>query len=73
MKEEIKNRIILLVNSLISGNNTNMSEEEIGLELDELCQDPLWSDYIFWSDEYINDDGSVNFEKFFEKIFTDKS
>lgn len=48
-------------------------ESQIFLEIDALLQDPAWSDYIYWGKgKYDNRDGSLNMEKFLDKIFSYK-
>lgn len=50
--------------------NSYISEErqkEINIELDFILKDPNWSEYIFWTEDYIKEDGNIDFPKFFEK------
>ena len=68
MNIENRNRVIYLISKLF---NESLSEEQqldINDELNKLLEDPKWSDYIFWSDDYLYPDGTVNYEKFFKKI-----
>ena len=68
MDDNAKQRITLLFEELF---NTTLSESrqiKINLEINKLSPDPAWSDYIFYSDDYVNEDGSINYDKFFEKI-----
>lgn len=70
MYNELEKRIKFLLTQLVHGNTTNLTEEDIGLELDSLCPDPLWSDYIFWSNDYWSDEEEdIDYDKFFKKIF----
>ncbi len=75
MYNELEKRIKFLLTQLVHGNTTNLTEEDISLELDSLCPDPLWSDYVFWSDDYWSDDywsdeEDIDYDKFFKKIFS---
>jgi hypothetical protein len=71
MYNELEKRIKFLLTQLVHGNTTNLTEEDIGLELDSLCPDPLWSDYVFWSNDYWSDeDEDIDYDKFFKKIFS---
>ena len=70
MYTESEKRIKFLLTQLVHGNTTSLTEEDINIELDRLCPDPLWSDYIFWSDDcwsYEKED--IDYDKFFKKIF----
>ncbi len=68
MNDDIKEKFTLLLEELINTRCSESREIEISLELNKLSPDPFWSDYIFWSDEYVNEDLSINYEKFFDKI-----
>ena len=68
MNDDTKKKITLLLEELINTKCSESREIEINLELNKLSPDPFWSDYIFWSDEYVNEDLSINYEKFFDKI-----
>lgn len=68
MNSEVQRRIQNLFDRMF---NEYLSEEEsrtVGNELDTLILDPKWSDYIFYSEDYSFEDGSLNYEKFFQKI-----
>lgn len=43
-------------------------DREISEELNDILIDPNWSDYIFFGDDYLNDDGTIDYEKFFHKM-----
>jgi hypothetical protein len=68
VNDDDKKRLILLLDELLNTTHSESRQEEINDEISELSPDPFWSDYIFWSEDYINEDGSINYEKFFEKI-----
>ncbi len=68
MNDDDKKRLILLLDELLNTTHSESRQEEINDEISKLSPDPFWSDYIFWSEDYINEDGSINYEKFFEKI-----
>ncbi len=68
MNDDTKQKITLLLEELINTPCSESRQVTIKRELDKLSPDPFWSDYIFWSDEYVNEDLSINYEKFFDKI-----
>ena len=68
MNDNAKQRITLLLEELLSLKATESRENYIFEEINKLSPDPRWSDHIYWSDDYVNEDGSINYEKFFEKI-----
>lgn len=68
MNIDNQNRIIYLINGLINGEFSENKESEIYDELDTLISYPKWSDDIFWSDEYVSEDGVVDYDKFFDNI-----
>lgn len=69
MKLDAKNKALELIKELISNSASEKREDEIMKELDILLPDPRWSDYIFWSEDYKNEDSSFNYDKFFKKVF----
>ncbi|MDE4455250.1 MULTISPECIES: hypothetical protein [unclassified Psychrobacter] len=68
MDDDAKKKITLLLEELLNATCSESRQMEINLELNKLSPDPFWSDYIFWSEEYVNEDLSINYEKFFDKI-----
>ena len=68
MNDETKQKITLLLEELLNTKCSESRQIEINLEINKLSPDPFWSDYIFWNEEYINEDLSINYEKFFDKI-----
>ncbi|PNK59612.1 hypothetical protein [Psychrobacter sp. FDAARGOS_221] len=62
-------KAVKLLDELLSGKASEVREVAICNELDTLLPDPKWSEYIFWSDDYLNDNGSINYDKFFDKVF----
>ena len=68
MNDDAKKKITLLLEELLNAIPSESRQMEINLELNGLSPDPFWSDYIFWSEEYINEDLSINYEGFFDKI-----
>lgn len=68
MDGQAKQKIIILLEELVSLKATESRESYIFEEIDKLSPDPRWSDHIYWSDDYVNEDGSINYNKFFEKI-----
>ncbi len=69
MNENLKNTAIPLIKKLLSSGLSKSEEDNLMLELDALLPDPCWSDYIFWNDDYLNEDTSLNYDKFFDKVF----
>lgn len=67
--EAIKKRAIKLLEEMFSSTMSHVRQQEIGNELDSLLIDPNWSEYIFWSEDYFNEDESINYDKFFDKVF----
>ena len=68
MNDDTKQKITLLLEELINTPCSESRQIEIKIELDKLSPDPFWSDYIFWSNEYVNENGEINYERFFDKI-----
>ena len=76
MKDETKKRLTILLEELLTTANSESRQEEINAEVDKLSPDPFWSDYIFWSNDYLNDNEnedenkkvSLNYDKLFKKI-----
>ena len=68
MNDDAKKKITLLLEELLNATPSESRQMEINLELNGLSPDPFWSDYIFWSDEYVNENLSINYEGFFDKI-----
>ena len=68
MTNHQKQRIMGLLNKILNKSLTDSQEIAIYEELSRLIPDPRWSNYIFWSDDYLNEDESINFEKFLDKV-----
>ena len=68
MNDDNKKKFTLLLEELINATCSESRQIEINIELNKLSPDPFWSDYIFWSEEYVNEDLSINYEGFFDKI-----
>ena len=68
MTNHEKQRIMGLLNKILNKSLTDSQEIAIYEELSRLIPDPRWSKYIFWSDDYLNEDESINFEKFLDKV-----
>ena len=68
MNDDTKQKITLLLEELVNTPCSESRQVAIKLELDKLSPDPFWSDYIFWSEEYVNENGDINYEAFFDKI-----
>ena len=68
MNDDTKQKITLLLEELLNTTCSESRQIEINLEINKLSPDPFWSDYIFWNEEYINEDLSINYSEFFDKI-----
>ena len=68
--EKKKEKIKQIINELLTNKATDKREIEINIEMDRLSPDPAWSDYIFWSDDYIDENDNFLMENFLDKIFS---
>jgi len=41
---------------------------ELGLEIDALSPDPEWSDHIFYSEEYCDEEGNIDMDRLIAKL-----
>ncbi len=71
-ESERKKRIKILVQELVTFNVEEQRESDICFEIDNLSPDPKWSNYIFWTDDYIDEEDNFLMEKFLDKIFSYK-
>lgn len=69
MNIDTRKKATILIRELLSGNTSDSRDEDIFEELNNLFIDPNWSAYIYWSDDYLNEDDSLNYDKFFDKVF----
>lgn len=67
-KDELKNKIVELIDC-----KSDDKQEEIIEIINRNVLDPYWSDYIFHSDDYLNEDESINFDLLLDKIFSYES
>lgn len=42
-------------------------------EIDTISPDPAWLDYIYQTDNYLNEDGNVDVDAIFRKVYSYKS
>jgi len=71
--KDIKNREQLI--ELISNLLTVKGEKKQDAIYNEICKsvvDLQWSDYLFYSDEFVNDDEEINIEGLVDKILSYK-
>lgn len=63
-----RERVADLIERLIA---SRIEEEQaaISVELNEICPDPQWSDYIFQSTDFYGPDDFLDIEAVTEKIF----
>ena len=73
MESEKRETLKVLVNELCNSESlTEDRDAELGDMISQLSPDPEWSDYIFYSDEFIEKNGKLDVEKFLDKIFSYK-
>ncbi|SHI84213.1 hypothetical protein ACQ0P8_05690 [Halodesulfovibrio aestuarii] len=72
MQEDKKVYAKVLIEELLA-QASDEREDEIIAELEKILPDPEFMDYIFHSDEFEQDDGTFDIEKFIEKCFSYKS
>ncbi len=72
VNQEHKKLAKLLIDELITAKATDEREEEINSALDEICPDPEWSNYIFWSNDFQDSTGDLDVDAVIEKIFSYK-
>lgn len=68
MNKQDKKNVIELLNIIFNENITESEHIEVNDKLNKILIDPKWSDYIFWSDDYILPNGNIDYDKFFKKI-----
>ena len=71
-EKEKKNRVAALIDRLVSGNETEEEDLKIHEEISQLVTDPEWSDYVFYSEEFYKENGSLNTQAVVDKIFSYK-
>ncbi|EJG0692336.1 hypothetical protein C4G81_RS22200 [Vibrio parahaemolyticus] len=69
----LKDQIKPLVEQLVTFDLSEKDEAVICSKIDKLSPDPRWSEYIFWSDEYIDENQNFLVDQFLEKIFSYKT
>jgi len=60
-----------LITELLNGAGEARSEE-IAERINELSPDPNWSDYLFYSEEFVSEDGTLLMKDFLDKVFSHK-
>ena len=68
MNKQDKKNVIELLNIIFNENITESKHIEVNDKLNKILIYPKWSDYIFWSDDYILPNGNIDYDKFFKKI-----
>lgn len=68
-----KEVVHVLIDRLVSLDQTEEEEAQIILLLDRLCPDPEWSKYIFHSDEFYDERSRLDIRAVVNKIFSYKS
>ena len=71
MDELLKSEFKKLVLELIEVPSDDR-EEAICERLDQISPDPSYSNYIFWSDDFQNEDGSFDINGLADKVFSYK-
>jgi len=69
---EKRNKIKVLIEEIITFNVKEKRESQIFIELNRLSPDSLWSNYIFWSEDYFDENDNFLMENFLDKIFSYK-
>ena len=64
-----KSRILELAQKLLTRDFSDISEVDIVNEINELSPDISWTNYLFVDKSCLNDDGSIDKEKFLNEIF----
>ncbi len=68
---DIKEKLIDLISELWAVPD-EMRVEEIVTEINSLSPDPSWSNYLYHSEEFVNDDETLNVIGVVEKILSYK-
>lgn len=68
-EQEKRERIKQLISNLLGGGTTEDEDIVITSEVSNLSPDPEWSDYIFFSFDYYDENENFLMEKFLDKIF----
>jgi hypothetical protein len=66
-----KNKAMILLKELLETSTSEQRDVEIAEEIQRIVPDPYCMDYIFYSEEFVNDDGSFNYEGLLKKCFDD--
>ena len=72
IEKERREQIKKLVSELLKGGTSEEKDEEITYKIKGLSPDPYWSDYIFCSFDYYDQNDNFLMEKFLDKIFSYK-
>ena len=67
MTEQEKNKLTKLFEELWEV-PSDERESEIIEEINKISPDPKWSEYIYWSEEFVNEDESLNIPKLIKKL-----
>lgn len=61
-----------LITQIASNEYTEAEEDQFLLQLKEIVPDPDISDYIFWSDEFYDENKNLDIDAILEKAFSYK-
>lgn len=70
---EKQEKVRVLLQELLSLKLNELEESKVFEEISKLSPDPEWSDYVFHSDVFENNDGTFNYDGFLLKIFSYKA
>ena len=65
---DTRNELIELITCLVAVPATEDDEQAVIARITALSPDPAWSDYIFYTKEFIRSDGSVEVERIVDKL-----
>lgn len=64
-----KSRLKDLIEKLIAVPETEEELDSLSEETSKLSPDPSWSNYIYYSKDFENSDGSIDIDRVVEKVF----
>ena len=72
-KDQKKKQIAEMISDLISGKLSDHDGDKIFEEISKLSPDPEWSNHVFQSNEFYDEDDTLDLDAVVEKIFSYKS
>lgn len=71
-KCELCYRILFLCKMKVMPKEIEAKEGIIISEIDTISPDPAWLDYIYQTDEYLDEDGNVDVDSLLRKVYSYK-